>query len=98
MTKIASKVLLDDAVKNNYAVASFAVSNMEQIHGIVDAARKCNSPLILMLSMKSLRYSAYLQYIIDAAIKENPGIPVAMHLDHATGFEVCKKAIDFGFS
>jgi len=98
MSKGASKILLDDAVKKNYAVGSFAVNNIEQVHGIIKAARRCSSPLIIMVSMNSLKYSAYIPYLIDGAIKENPDIPIAMHLDHASSFEDCKKAVDFGFT
>ncbi len=98
MAKVPVKILLDDAMKKKYAITAFAINNMDQIQGIVEAARICRSPLILMISKKSLKYSRYLPYLIDAAIKENPDIPIAMHLDHGSNFEQCREAIDFGFS
>lgn len=98
MPKVSLKILLNDAIKRNYAIGSFAINNIEQLQAIVEAAKRCKSPLIIMISLKSLKYSSYLPYLIDAAIKENPEIPIAMHLDHGSSFEVCKRAIDFGFS
>ena len=98
MSKVPAKKILDDAMAGNYAVTAFAVNNMEQIESIVKAARICHSPVIIMISIKSLKYSRYLPYLIDAAIKENPDIPIAMHLDHGVTFEHCKEAVDFGFS
>lgn len=98
MPKVPVKYILDDAMRKKYAVSAFAVNNMEQIQSIVEAARISRSPLIIMISKKSMKYSSYLPYLIDAAIKENPDIPIAMHLDHGETFEQCKKAIDFGFS
>jgi len=98
MPKVPVKIILDDAMQGKYAASAFAVNNMEQIESIVEAARICHSPVIIMISIKSLRYSHYLPYLIDAAIKENPDIPIAMHLDHGVSFKQCKEAIDFGFS
>lgn len=98
MPKVPAKTILDDAMRKKYAVSAFAINNMEQVQSIVEAAHICRSPLIIMISKKSLEYSKYLPYLIDAAIKENPDIPIAMHLDHGKNFEQCREAIDFGFS
>ncbi len=98
MPKVPAKIMLDDAMLKKYAVSAFAVNNMEQIQSIVEAACIARSPLIIMISKKSLKYSSYLPYLMDAAIKENPDIPIVMHLDHGENFEQCKEAIDFGFS
>jgi len=98
MSKVPTKILLEDAMKRDYAIGAFAISNMEQIESIVEAAIICKSPLIIMISKKSLKYSKYLAYLIDAVIKENSEIPIAMHLDHSQNFDQCREAIDFGFS
>ncbi|MBU4257541.1 class II fructose-bisphosphate aldolase [Patescibacteria group bacterium] len=81
-------------MKRDYAIGAFAISNMEQIESIVEAAIICRSPLIIMISKKSLKYSKYIAYLIDAAIKENSEIPIAMHLDHSQNFDQCREAID----
>ena len=32
------------------------------------------------------------------AVKENPDIPIATHLDHGDNFETCKQFVDDGFT
>jgi len=41
---------------------------------------------------------SYLRGIIDVAVKENPDIPICMHLDHGDTFETCKQCVDDGFT
>ena len=41
---------------------------------------------------------SYLRAIIDVAVKENPDIPICMHLDHGDTFEICKQCVDDGFT
>jgi fructose-bisphosphate aldolase, class II len=98
MAKVSVRSILDDAMQKNYAVSAFAINNMEQVEGITKAAKLCRSPLIIMVSKNSLNYSRYLLYLVEAAIKENPDIPIATHLDHGESFKQCKEAIDFGFT
>ena len=35
---------------------------------------------------------------MEAALIENPNIPIALHLDHGADFEICKSCIDGGFT
>ncbi len=72
---------------------------MEIIQGIVDAAGKENSPVILQASSSAIKYAriGYLNKMVEAAIQEYD-IPVALHLDHGPDFETCKMCIDNGFS
>ena len=48
--------------------------------------------------MRQVFQQAYLKAIIDVAVAENPGIPIAMHLDHGDTFESCKQCVDDGFT
>jgi fructose-bisphosphate aldolase class II len=36
--------------------------------------------------------------MVEAAVIENPEIPIALHLDHGPDFETCKSCIDGGFT
>ncbi|MBQ5725634.1 MAG: class II fructose-bisphosphate aldolase, partial [Clostridia bacterium] len=36
--------------------------------------------------------------LVEAAVIENPEIPIALHLDHGDSFELCKSCIDGGFT
>lgn len=91
---------LEEADKGGYGVGAFNVNNMEQLQGIMRAARELNSPVILQASRGALRYTnfVYLKRLVEAAVEENPDIPVVLHLDHGDSLETCKKAIELGFT
>jgi fructose-bisphosphate aldolase class II len=88
------------AYKNGYAIGAFNVNNMEITQGIVDAVAEEKSPLILQISKGAREYAkmSYLKAIIEVAVKENPQIPICMHLDHGDTFEICKQCVDDGFT
>jgi fructose-bisphosphate aldolase class II len=100
MPLVPMKQILNEAAKGGYGVGAFNVNNMEQIQAIMEAARVTKSPVIVQASRGALKYSnlIYLKYLMVAAAEENPGIPIAMHLDHGNGLEVVKQAIDLGFT
>lgn len=91
---------LEEAEKGGYGVGAFNVNNMEQLQGIMKAARELNSPVIVQASRGALRYTnfVYLKNLVQAAVEENPDIPVVLHLDHGDSLETVKKAIDLGFT
>jgi fructose-bisphosphate aldolase, class II len=92
--------ILDEAAKGNYGVGAYNVNNMEQIQAIMKAAKDTASPVIIQASYGALQYSnmVYLKHLMQAAVEENPEIPVAMHLDHGPDVATCKQAIALGFS
>ena len=100
MPLVPMKQILDEAQKKGYGVGAYNVNNMEQIQGIMRAARETKSPVILQASKGALEYTSmtYIKYLMKAAVEENPEIPIAMHLDHGPDFNLCKKAIELGFT
>ncbi|MDR2709346.1 MAG: ketose-bisphosphate aldolase [Elusimicrobiota bacterium] len=100
MPLVTGKQILDEAKKGGYGVGAFNVNDMEQIQAIMAAAEATGSPVIIQASRGALKYSnfIYLGYLMKAAVLDNPGIPVAMHLDHGNSLETAKKAIELGFS
>jgi fructose-bisphosphate aldolase class II len=64
------------------------------------AAQETRTPVIIQASRGALNYSnfIYLKKLMEAAVIDNPDIPVAMHLDHGNSLETCKKAIELGFT
>jgi fructose-bisphosphate aldolase, class II len=88
------------AYNNGYAIGAFNVYNMEITQAIVSAAAEENSPLILQILRVTREYvdMSYLRPFIDAVIARNPGIPIALHLDHGDSYELCKQCVDEGFS
>ena len=100
MALVTTKKMFEMAYKNGYAIGAFNVNNMEITQGIVDAVVEEKSPLILQISKGAREYAkmSYLRAIIDVAVKENPDIPICMHLDHGDSFELCKQCVDDGFT
>jgi fructose-bisphosphate aldolase class II len=100
MALVSSKKMFQMAYKNGYAIGAFNVNNMEIIQGIIAAVREEKAPVILQISKGAREYASisYLRAIIDVAVKENPDIPVCMHLDHGDTFELCKQCVDDGYT
>ncbi|MBN2310304.1 MAG: fructose-bisphosphate aldolase class II [Candidatus Hydrogenedentes bacterium] len=100
MPLVPMRQILDEAAKGGYGVGAFNVNNMEQIQAIMEAASETKSPVIIQASKGALQYSRmiYLKKLMEAAVEENPDIPVAMHLDHGNSLETCKQAIELGFT
>jgi len=100
MALVTTKKMFEMAYKNGYAIGAFNVNNMEITQGIIDAVVEEKAPLILQISKGAREYAkmSYLRAIIDVAVKENPQIPICMHLDHGDSFELCKQCVDDGFT
>lgn len=99
MPLVTTKEMFEKSMKEHFAIGAFNVNNMEIIQGIVDAAAKENSPVILQASSGAIKYARipYLRKMIEAALEEHD-IPIALHLDHGPDFETCKMCIDNGFT
>jgi fructose-bisphosphate aldolase, class II len=92
--------LLDEAARGGYGVGAFNVNNMEQIQGIMDAARETASPVIVQASRGARSYAGdrFLYHLMLAAAEEYPEIPVALHQDHGNSPATCISAIELGFT
>ena len=99
MPLVTTRDMFEKSMKEHFAIGAFNVNNMEIIQGIVDAAAKQNSPVILQASSGAIKYARvnYLMKMVEAALEEHD-IPVALHLDHGPDFETCKMCVDSGFT
>ncbi|MBT3276953.1 class II fructose-bisphosphate aldolase [Candidatus Thioglobus sp.] len=97
---ISLRELLDHAAENNYGMPAFNVNNMEQVHAIMEAADRTNSPVIMQGSAGARGYAGepFLRHLIIAATEMYPHIPVVMHQDHGSEPAVCLRSIQSGFS
>ena len=93
------KDLLAWATENNRAVCGFNVNNMELIQSVTRAADELGVPVILQISKGARNYASfnYLVKLVKAAVSEC-SVPFALHLDHGDSFELCKEALDSGFT
>ena len=99
MPLVTTKEMFEKSMKEGFAIGAFNINNMEIIQGIVDAAQKQNSPVILQASSGAIKYARikYLMKMVEAAVEET-NIPIVIHLDHGPDFETCKMCIDNGFT
>ena len=99
MPLVTTKEMFKKAYEGGYAIGAFNVNNMEIIQGITEAAKECNSPIILQVSKGARAYAnrTYLKKLVEAAVEET-GLPIVLHLDHGDSFETCKSCIDDGFT
>ncbi|MDG2395169.1 class II fructose-bisphosphate aldolase [Candidatus Thioglobus sp.] len=97
---ISLRELLDHAAENGYGMPAFNVNNMEQVHAIMEAADRTNSPVIMQGSAGARGYAGepFLRHLISAATEMYPHIPVVMHQDHGSEPAVCLRSIQSGFS
>nr|WP_319489414.1 class II fructose-1,6-bisphosphate aldolase [uncultured Caproiciproducens sp.] len=88
------------AYAGGYAVGAFNVNNMEIVQGITEACQELKAPVILQVSAGARKYAnhTYLIKLVEAAVIESPDIPISLHLDHGSSYELCKDCIDGGFT
>ncbi len=100
MALVNTKEMFKKAYEGGYAVGAFNVNNMEIVQGITEAAGELKAPVILQVSKGAREYAnpTYLVKLVEAAVAENPDIPIALHLDHGPSFEMCKACVDDGFT
>lgn len=91
--------MLKDAREGGYAVAAFNIENMEMVKAIVAGAEELNAPVILQVSQSTSKYGSLETYVALVAVEAaKTSIPVALHLDHGTSFEIAEAAINAGFT
>ena len=100
MALVTTTEMFKKAYDGGYAIGAFNVNNMEIVQGITEAAGELKSPVILQVSKGARAYAnhTYLVKLVEAAVIENPEIPIALHLDHGDSFELCKSCVDGGFT
>lgn len=102
MALVSMKEMLLKAKKEKYAVGQFNINNLEWTYSILGKCQELNAPVILGVSEGAIKYMGGFHVVVDmvkAIIKDkNITIPVALHLDHGSSVEVCKKALDAGFT
>ena len=100
MPLVGTKEMFKKAYEGHYAIGAFNVNNMEIIQGIMEAAEEEQSPVILQASEGARTYAGqnYIVDLVKTAVAQYPDIPVALHLDHGSTFEIAKACIDGGFT
>jgi fructose-bisphosphate aldolase class II len=101
---VNSRELFVKAMAGKYAIPAFNFNNMEQMQAIVQACVETKSPVILQVSAGARKYAnqTLLRYMAQGAVEYAKelgfNVPIVLHLDHGSSFELCKDCIEFGFS
>ncbi len=100
MPLVSMRQLLDHAAENGYGIPAFNVNNLEQVQAVMSAADEVGAPVILQASAGARKYAGehFIKHLIQAAIESWPKVPLVMHQDHGQSPDVCRSAIDLGFS
>ncbi|WP_054951165.1 class II fructose-1,6-bisphosphate aldolase [Numidum massiliense] len=90
---------LPQAKEQGFAVGQFNINNLEFTQAITEAGMQEKSPLIFGVSEGAMRYMG-IDYVVAMAkvAAEQSALPIALHLDHGSSFDVVMKCIRAGFS
>ena len=72
---VTSRELLNDALRNNYAVGAFNVENMEMVIAVLKAAEETQSPVIMQTTPGTLKYAGADFYFANIKPKPIPEPP-----------------------
>jgi fructose-bisphosphate aldolase class II len=102
MTLVSMTAMLRQALEGRYAIGQFNLNNLEFTQAILQAAEAERAPVILGVSEAYIPYMGGLPLIAGMvkALIEHYGItvPVALHLDHGSTYDVCIRALHAGFT
>lgn len=99
MPLVTSEKMLLDAQAGGYAVGAFNVENMEMVRAVISAAEELNAPVMLQTTPSTVKYGTLAVYAaIVAAEAGNASVPVALHLDHGSSFELAVQALREGYT
>ena len=99
MPLMTSEKMLLDAQKRGYAVGAFNCENMEMVKAIIAAAEELRAPLMLQTTPSTVKYGTLETFVaIVAAEAKKATVPVCLHLDHGSSFDLAVQAIKAGYT
>jgi fructose-bisphosphate aldolase class II len=99
MPAVGLGAIVGPAAEAGRGVGAFNVIGIEHAEAIVAGAEAAGAPVVLQISENCVAYHGALAPIGTAAlaIAAAASVPVAVHLDHATGEELVEEAAGLGF-
>lgn len=99
MPLVTSKEMLSKAQKEGYAVGAFNAENMEMVKAIIEAAEELKAPVMIQTTPSTVKYGTVETYAaLVAAEAKKASVPVCLHLDHGSSFELAMQAIHAGYT
>ena len=94
MPLVTSKEMLLKAQQGGYAVGAFNAENMEMVKAIIEAAEELKAPVMIQTTPSTIKYGTVETYgAIVAAEAKKASVPVCLHLDHGSSFELALQAM-----
>ena len=99
-----TKKMFKIALERKFAIPGYNINNLEQLQAIIIGCGESESPVIIQISQGARIYAnpTMLRYLgqggVEMAKENGYSIPIALHLDHGSSFELAKSCIDSGFS
>ena len=89
---------IKEAEEKGVAIGHFNISNLEGLHGIYNAAKKLQFPVIIGVSEGEEKFAGLEEVAsLVQTIRERDNYPIFLNADHHASFESVKKCIDVGF-
>jgi len=89
---------IKEAEEKGVAIGHFNISNIEALHGIYNAAKKLNVPIIIGVSEGEEEFIGRDEVaILVKMIREKDNYPIFLNADHHYSFESVKLALDIGY-
>ncbi len=89
---------VNEARGKGVAIGHFNISNLEGLHGIYNAARKLNVPVIIGVSEGEQAFVGLEEVAaLVSTLRERDQFPIYLNADHHASFESVQKCIDAGF-
>ena len=99
MELVTTKDILKKAQEGKYAVGAFNVENMEMVMAVISAAEEMNAPVIMQTTPSTVKYASLDYFLANARVAASHAkVPVVMHLDHGSSFELAAQAFRAGYT
>lgn len=99
MPLVTSEEMLLKAQREGYAVGAFNAENMEMVKAIIQAAEELKAPVMIQTTPSTVKYGSLETYQgIVAAEAQKASVPVCLHLDHGSSFDLAMKALKAGYT
>lgn len=99
MGLVSSTPMLREARKSGYGIVAFNIHSLDMLYAVVEAAEELNAPVIIQTTVGSVRSLGPRNIVAAAeAAVERYNIPVALHLDHCTDYDILIKCIRAGYT
>lgn len=99
MELMTTEEIMKKAQEGHYAIGAFNVENMEMVMAVISAAEEMKSPVIMQTTPSTVKYAGLDYFLANARVAASRAkVPVVMHLDHGSSFELAAQALRTGYT